>query len=73
MLPSHYLSSLTLAERLYRQQPLVAGQIYSAEVLQFLRDGVIIFPQVMDPVLLAWVDADLADLPALARHPCCTT
>jgi hypothetical protein len=67
MLPSHYLSSLTLAERLYRQQPEVAGQIYSAEVLQFLRDGVIIFPQVMDPDLLDRVDADLADLPALAQ------
>ena len=48
MLPHHYLSSLTLAERLYRRQPEVAGQIYSPEVLQFLRDGVIIFPQVID-------------------------
>lgn len=67
MLPSHYLSTLTLAERLYRQQPEVASQIYSEQVLQFLRDGVIIFPQVMDPVLLDRVDADLDDLPRLAQ------
>jgi phytanoyl-CoA hydroxylase len=67
MLPSHYLSSLTLAGRLYRQQPEVAGQISSAEVLQFLQDGVIPFPQVIDPYLLDRVDADLAELPRLAR------
>ena len=67
MLPSQYLSSLTLAERLYRHQPLVAEQIYSPEVLQFLRDGVIIFPQVMDPDLLDRMDADLDALPALAQ------
>jgi phytanoyl-CoA hydroxylase len=67
MLPSQYLSSLTLAERLYRQQPLVADQIYSPEVLQFLRDGVIIFPQVMDPDLLERMDADLDNLPTLAQ------
>ena len=67
MLPNRYLDSLTLAERLYRQQPQVAGQIYSAEVLQFLRDGVIIFPQVLDTDLLDWVDADLDDLQRLAQ------
>jgi len=67
MLPSHDLSSLTLAERLYRQQPEVAGHIYSAEVLQFLQDGVILFPLVIDPDLLDRVDADLAELPRLAR------
>ncbi len=67
MLPHHYLSSLTLAERLYRQQPDVAERIYSPAVLQFLRDGVILFPQVIDPDLLDRVDADLAELPRLAR------
>lgn len=67
MLPTHYLSSLTLAERLYRQQPLVADQIYSPEVLQFLQDGVLIFPQVIDPALLDRMDADLDALPRLAQ------
>ncbi|MCP9858709.1 MULTISPECIES: phytanoyl-CoA dioxygenase family protein [unclassified Cyanobium] len=67
MLPHHYLSSLTLAERLHRQKPEVAGQIYSPEMLHFLRDGVIIFPQVIDSDLLDRIDADLDALPRLAQ------
>jgi len=67
MLPDQYLSSLTLAERLYRHQPQIAEQIYSPELLQFLRDGVVIFPQALDLDLLDQVDADLHDLPRLAR------
>ena len=67
MLPADYLTSLPLAERLYRQQPDLAGRIYSPPVLDFLRDGVVIFPQVLDPELLDRMDRDLEALPALAR------
>ncbi|WP_216916224.1 MULTISPECIES: phytanoyl-CoA dioxygenase family protein [unclassified Synechococcus] len=67
MLPADYLTSLPLAERLYRQQPDLAGRIYSGPVLDFLRDGVVIFPQALDPELLDRMDGDLEDLPGLAR------
>jgi hypothetical protein len=67
MLPADYLTSLPLAERLYRQQPELADRIYSSPVLQFLRDGVVIFPQALDPELLDRMDRDLETLPALAR------
>lgn len=67
MLPRDYLASVPLAERLHREQPDLAGRIYSEAVQQFLRDGVIIFPQVIDPVLLDHLDADLQQLPELAR------
>jgi hypothetical protein len=39
---------LPLAERLYHQDPELAAKIYSKDVLRFLKDGVIIFPGVMD-------------------------
>lgn len=67
MLPADYLTSLPLAERLYRQQPDLAGRIYSGPVLDFLRDGVVIFPQALDPELLDRMDGDLEALPGLAR------
>lgn len=66
MLPKDYLSTLTLSERLHRDDPALASRIYSAETLQFLRDGVVIFPQVLDPDLLDRYEADLNDLPRLA-------
>ncbi len=43
MLPADDLTSLPLAERLYRQQPDLAEGIYSSPVLKFLRDGVLIW------------------------------
>jgi ectoine hydroxylase-related dioxygenase (phytanoyl-CoA dioxygenase family) len=68
MLPADYLTSLPLAERLHRQQPDLVSRIYSAPVLEFLRDGVVIFPQALDTELLDRMDRDLEALPDLARR-----
>jgi len=67
MLAYDYLSSLTLSERLHRNQPELPAKIYSSQVLDFLRDGVVILPQVMNPDLLDRYDADLNELPVLAE------
>lgn len=48
MLPGAYMSNLTLAERLYRDEPETAQRIYSDAVFRFLRDGLVILPGVMD-------------------------
>lgn len=45
MLAEAYLEQLPLAERLFRQDPELAARIYSENVMQFLQDGVIIFPE----------------------------
>lgn len=65
MLPQSYAESLPLAERLYRQDPELAAKIYSKDVLRFLKDGVIIFPGVMD---LSTIDSFDHDLESLARN-----
>lgn len=65
MLPQSYADSLPLAERLYRQDPKLAAKIYSNDVLRFLKDGVIIFPGVMN---LATIDSFNHDLESLARN-----
>jgi phytanoyl-CoA hydroxylase len=66
MLPKEYLSTVTLSERLHRQDPALASRIYSSATLQFLQDGVVIFPQILDPVQLDHYETDLHDLPRLA-------
>ncbi len=68
MLPKDYLSSLTLSEKLYRRDKGLAEKIYSPEVLRFLQDGVVIFPQAIDPDLLARHETELNELPQLAAH-----
>jgi len=63
-----YLDSLPLAEKLYREQPEVAETIYSQPLLDYLRDGVVIFPGVIPLDLLEQMDQDLerlADLKSL--------
>ncbi|MCS5692317.1 phytanoyl-CoA dioxygenase family protein [Cyanobium sp. FGCU-6] len=67
MLPNDYLSSLTLSEQLHRDQPELPPKIYSSQILDFLRDGVVILPQVIDSGLLDRYDDDLNNLPALAE------
>lgn len=67
MLADEYLSSLTLSERLHREQPEIPPKIYSSHILDFLRDGVVILPQVIDPGLLNRYNADLNELPMLAE------
>lgn len=67
MLPGDYLSSLTLSEQLHRDQPGLPPKIYSSQVLDFLRDGVVILPQAIDSDLLDRYDDDLNNLPALAE------
>jgi phytanoyl-CoA hydroxylase len=66
MLADEYLSSLTLSERLHREQPQLCPKIYSSPILEFLRDGVVILPQAIDPELLDRYDANLNRLPTLA-------
>jgi hypothetical protein len=66
MLAKEYLESLTLSERLHREDPKLPGRIYSDRILDFLRDGVVILPQVIDPDLLERFDSDLSELPKLA-------
>lgn len=61
-----YLASLTLSERLHREQPDLPPRIYSQPILDFLRDGVVILPQAIDADLLDRFDNDLAALPRLA-------
>ena len=56
---------MPLAERLYHQDPELAAKIYSKDVLRFLKDGVIIFPGVMD---LSTIDSFDHDLESLARN-----
>jgi hypothetical protein len=58
-----YLASLTLAERLQRQRPELAAEIYSEPLLRFLRDGVVILPGVIP---LEWLDAFDQDLQQLS-------
>lgn len=64
-----YFDSLPLAERLYRASPEMAERIYSDSVLQFLRDGVIIFPGVMPLEVLDAMDQDLDRLADLSTAP----
>ena len=48
MKPGEYAGGLPLSERLYRDEPEIAQRIYSEAVLQFLRDGLVILPGVID-------------------------
>ncbi|MDM7953113.1 MAG: phytanoyl-CoA dioxygenase family protein [Cyanobium sp. CZS 25K] len=60
MNPNVYLNSTPLAERVYREDPLLARRLYSAEVYQYLRDGVVVLPGVIDLSLLEVFDRDLS-------------
>ncbi|KEF42517.1 MAG: hypothetical protein ER33_05560 [Cyanobium sp. CACIAM 14] len=66
MLPEEYFATLPLAERLERTDSDLARNIYSPEVMQFLQEGVVIFPQVIEPQLLDHFENDLNGLPGLA-------
>lgn len=68
MLSHEYLSSVPLCEKLYRRDASLAAQIYSPELISFLRDGFIVFPQAIDPDLLDRHEAELNDLPTLAAN-----
>ncbi|MEB3165276.1 MAG: phytanoyl-CoA dioxygenase family protein [Cyanobacteriota bacterium] len=57
-----YLDTLPLAEKLYREQPDTAARIYSQPLLDYLRDGVVIFPGVIPLDLLEQMDQDLERL-----------
>ncbi|MFM9048290.1 MAG: phytanoyl-CoA dioxygenase family protein [Cyanobium sp.] len=59
MLPEAYTPSLTLAERLYRDDPETAQRIYSDAVFRFLRDGLVILPGVMDLDALDQLERDV--------------
>lgn len=69
MLAKAYAEGLTLAERLYREDPEIAAQIYSPAVLQFLRDGLVIFPGVINLPVLEAFDQDLERLAASKDDP----
>jgi phytanoyl-CoA hydroxylase len=60
MKPSAYLKSIPLAERVYREDPLLAQRLYSEELYRYLRDGVVILPGVLDHALLGAFDRDLS-------------
>lgn len=66
MLAKDYLTSIPLSERLHREDPDLPPRIYSDQVREFLRDGVVILPQAIDPDLLDRFDTNLDDLPKLA-------
>ncbi|MEB3157818.1 MAG: phytanoyl-CoA dioxygenase family protein [Cyanobacteriota bacterium] len=66
---SAYVTSLPLAERLYRRDPALASSIYSEQVLTFLRDGVVILPGAVELESLDALDQDLHQLAASKADP----
>lgn len=69
VLAEAYLEQLPLAERLFRQDPELAARIYSENVMQFLQDGVIIFPGVLGLDDLNAFDQDLERLATNKNDP----
>jgi len=64
-----YLDSLPLAERLYRRDHSLAADIYSKQLLAYLRDGLIIVPGAIPVELLEAFDQDLDRLSDLDSAP----
>jgi len=69
VLAEAYLDQLPLAERLFRQDPELAARIYSQNVIQFLQDGVIIFPGALNLDDLNAFDQDLERLATNKTDP----
>ena len=58
--PGAYLDALPFAEKVYRRDPVLAQKLYSEPVYRYLRDGVVIFPGVIDSGFLDEFDQDLS-------------
>jgi phytanoyl-CoA hydroxylase len=69
MLPGAYLDGLTLAERIYREDPELAKRLYSGAVITFLRDGLVILPGVIDIDELDCMDRDVHNLAVDKKNP----